>query len=159
MKISDHGLELIKEFESLHLTAYWDKHGKVWTIGWGSTAGVTKGMKITVTDAEARLERDVSYASAFIEKHVHVPLTQGQFDALVSIIFNVGPGNATRSGIIQLKEGGPSTLLRRLNAGDYLGAAIAFKDWVYSGGTKLKGLERRREAEFQLFMGSGHGHT
>lgn len=145
MRTSDRGIALIKAHEGLRLQAYQDPVG-VWTIGFGHTTAagppaVTKGMKITEAGAEAILRDDLRKFEGYVTSAVHVPLTQEQFDALVSFTFNLGPGN--------LKT---STLLRKLNSGDYLGAADQFLRWDKAGGKTLRGLTKRREAERALFL-------
>ena len=152
LKISPKGVALIKEFEGLKLNSYRDAVG-IWTIGYGHTATAKPNQKITEAQADALLAQDIAKFETLTHTHVKVPLTQGQYDAFVSLLFNVGPGNSSKSGIIRLANGQPSTLLRRLNAKDYLGAALAFKDWKMAGGKVLAGLVRRREAEYKLFMG------
>src|SRR5690349_12958929 len=115
MKISKKGLDLIKSFEGLELKAYEDSVG-VLTIGYGSTGShVKQGMVITKEQAEELLKRDVSRFERGVNDLVKVPLTQNQFDALVSFSFNIGLGN--------LKS---STLIRNLNASNYAGAANEF---------------------------------
>lgn len=151
-KTSEKGKDLIKEFEGLRLNSYRDSVG-VWTIGYGHTGTAKPNQTITKNEAERLLEKDLLRFENSVNKAVTIPLNQNQFDALVSIVFNVGEGNSSKSGIIRLKNGQPSTLLRRLNSGDYLGAALAFKDWRLAGGKVLNGLVRRRQAEFDLFMG------
>ncbi|MBF0418338.1 MAG: lysozyme, partial [Magnetococcales bacterium] len=90
---------------------------------------------------------------------VNVKLDQGQFDAMVSIVYNVGSGRPNqdgkpgRDGIEYLRNGQPSTLLRKLNIGDYDGAAEQFDKWVYGGGHPLPGLVKRRADERKLFEG------
>lgn len=111
-------------------------------MGYGHTAFVKKGMRITAEEAEILLKADLQAAEAAVSRLVHVPLTQGQFDALVSFVFNLGGGRLAAS-----------TLLRRLNRKDYDGAAEQFSKWVFGGGKKLPGLIARREAERQLFAG------
>lgn len=140
MYISKKGLELIKQFEGLRLKAYKCPAG-IWTIGYGHTKGVYPGMTITEELADKFLVDDIWYFERGVESLVAVPLTQGQFDALVSFAFNVGADGL-----------GDSTLLKKLNSGDYAGAADEFPKWVYSRGKKLKGLVRRRAAERELFL-------
>lgn len=150
MKTSDSGVALIKAHEGLRLEAYpdigygWDRA----TIGYGHTSqagppAVTRGMKITAADADAILRADLVKFEQAVAKAVKVPLTQSQFDALVSFTFNLGPGNL-----------GKSTLLRKLNAGDYAGAAAEFPKWNKSNGKVLAGLTRRRADEQALFLSS-----
>lgn len=139
MQISKAGLDLIKQFEGLYLKAYRCPAG-VPTIGYGHTAGVAMGQTITQQQADDYLRRDVRQFERAVERLVKVPLTQGQFDALVSFAFNLGEGALAQS-----------TLLRLLNAGDYAGAAAQFDRWNKAGGRVLPGLVRRRAAERALF--------
>src|SRR5258706_13246890 len=120
MKVSPSGVALIKESEALRLEAYPDPAtgGEPWTIGWGSTKGVTQGMVITEDQAEERLKADLQSVELCIENSVSVQLTQGQYDALCSFAFNLG--------CMALRN---STLLRKLNAGDDVGAREEFKRW------------------------------
>lgn len=143
MKIGQRGLDLIKEFEGLSLTAYLDGGG-VWTIGYGHTGNVVRGDAITAEQADAWLRNDVGTAERAVTAAVRVPLTQDQFDALASFTFNLG-GGALRS----------STLLKRLNAGDYAGTAEEFLRWKFDNGKEVAGLLRRRRAERALFLGLG----
>ena len=140
MKISNRGIELIKKFEGLRLTAYRCMAGML-TIGYGHTHGVKPGDLITGRQAEKFLREDLRVAELTANTNVKTQLAQGQFDALVSFVFNVGAGNFVRS-----------TLLRKLNAGDYDGAAAEFGRWIYAGQTELPGLIRRRAAERDLFL-------
>ena len=139
MQISRAGLDLIKQFEGLYLKAYRCPAG-VPTIGYGHTAGVAMGQTITQQQADDYLRRDVRQFERAVSRLVRVPLTQGQFDALVSFAFNLGEGALAQS-----------TLLRLLNAGDYSGAAAQFDRWNKAGGRVLPGLVRRRAAERALF--------
>lgn len=137
---SNPAVELIKRFEGLKLETYKCPAG-VLTIGYGHTgADVVCGMKITAEEAERLLRDDLRHFEWRVQQLVTVPLTQGQFDALVSFAFNVGLGALERS-----------TLLRKLNAEDYKGAAAEFGRWTKAGGKDLPGLIRRRRAERQLF--------
>lgn len=119
--------------------------GRPWTIGWGDTApDVRPGLRIDQAEADRRYARRM--AGEFepaVRRAVKVQLTQRQFDALVSIFYNAGADAL-----------GKSTLVRLLNAGDTAGAAAEFPRWNKSGGAVLKGLQRRREAERLLFLGS-----
>jgi lysozyme len=152
MEISDKGIEFIKKEEGLRLAAYLDSVG-IWTIGYGHTGGVIPGSSISREHAEYLLREDIRGFEKIINHEVKVPLNQNQFDALVSFIFNVGPGRkGVKSGLITLKDGRPSTLLRCLNNGQYRDAANAFNSWVYAGGVVLKGLVNRRERERSLFL-------
>ncbi len=139
-KLGSNGLNLIKEFEGLRLKAYRDPVG-VLTIGYGHTGSDVKpGMVISQQRAEQLLKNDTGWAQKAVRESVKVPLTQGQFDALTSFTFNLGAG-ALRS----------STLVKKLNTGDYAGAQKEFGRWVHAGGQVLAGLVRRRAAEAKLF--------
>lgn len=141
MHTSQKGLDLIKSFEGLRLSAY-KCPADVWTIGYGTTAGVKPGQTITKERAEELLRDDVKRFEDQVLRLVKVPLTQGQLDALVSFTYNLGAANL-----------GNSTLLRLLNAGDYKGAGAQFERWNKAGGKVLAGLVRRRAAERALFEG------
>lgn len=140
MKISQAGLDLIKEFEGFEPEAYLCPAG-IWTIGYGHTGDVSEGQTITEEEAEELLRQDVAFAEDAVTDYVEGDLTQGQFDALVCFVFNIGAG-AFRD----------STLLRLLNQGDNEGAAEQFLRWNKAGGKVLSGLTRRREAERELFL-------
>lgn len=145
MQISDKGIALIKQFEGLRLTAYQDSVG-VWTIGYGWTQPVDgkqirAGMTIKEETAERLLRTGMVGYESDVSKLVKVKLTQGQFDALVSFAYNLGARALSTS-----------TLLKKLNAGDYSGAADEFPRWNKAGGNVLAGLTRRREAERALFL-------
>lgn len=148
MKIGPRGLALIKEFEGCKLTAYRDGGG-VLTIGYGHTgADVEEGMTITQEEADELLLLDLSDAEHGVNSLVKVPLTQNEFDALVSFAFNVG----TDIDADTKAEGlGDSTLLRKLNEHDYNGAAAEFPKWCKDNGKVIPGLLRRRLAEQKLF--------
>ena len=142
--LSEVGLDLIKSFEGLRLEAYDDngaRPGGVWTIGYGHTKGVQPGDRITHDDAERLLREDLAVAIRAVERKVSVPLSDNQFAALVSWTFNLGEGALQRS-----------TLLRRLNAGRYDDVPDQIRRWVYQGRTRLRGLERRRAAEAELWL-------
>lgn len=109
-------------------------------------------MVISQDIADGLLLKDVTHAADQVRRAVTVPLTQGQFDAFTSLVFNIGPGGPARDGIIRLKDGRPSTFLRKLNAGDTLGAAQAMLAWNRAGGRVLNGLVTRRAAEQSLFL-------
>ncbi len=140
-KINANGLRILKSFEGLRLEAYLDAVG-VWTIGYGTTADVVPGMQISQAQAEAFLKRDLATFEAAIANTVTVPLTDDQFSALVSFIYNIG---AT--------EFAGSTLLQLLNQKDYLEAADQLLRWNKGGTQELPGLTRRRQAERALFLG------
>ncbi|ENJ7288196.1 lysozyme [Enterobacter hormaechei] len=145
MQTSEKGIALIKQFEGCKLTAYQDSVG-VWTIGYGWTQPVDgkpirAGMTIKQETAERLLKTGLISYESDVSRLVKVGLTQGQFDALVSFTYNLGARSLSTS-----------TLLRKLNAGDYAGAADEFLRWNKAGGKVLSGLTRRREAERALFL-------
>jgi lysozyme len=140
---------LIKESEGLQLISYKCPSG-VWTVGWGHTKGVKAGMKISLLQAEKMLHEDVAEAERAVKELVTVLLTQGQFDALVDFVFNVGPDIDDDT----IPEGlGDSRLLKLLNAGNYGGAAKEIDNWVYGGNprSRLPGLVSRRAKARKLF--------
>ncbi len=145
--------DLEREFEapgSPALTAYQDPGG-VWTIGYGHTGpDVYAGLTITADQAEALLQQDMRSFERAVENMLTRPATQDQYDALVDFAFNEGAG---QNGL------GGSTLLRKFNAGDLVGAARQFGEWdlsVYEGRMQvLQGLVRRRIAECVRFCGLG----
>ncbi len=140
MKTSELGIRLIKGFEGSRLHAYKDQGGLL-TIGYGSTKGVTEDMVITQDEADERLRDDLAHAEMAVLCQVKVPLTQNQFDSLVSFTYNVGAGHLH-----------DSTLLKKLNLGDYRGASIWFMPWCKIHGIENEGLMHRRHAEMQLFL-------
>lgn len=150
MKTNPAAVSLIKEFEGFRPKWYPDPaHGwSVPTIGYGHTdsAGspkfaTSKTLSLTEADATAILQRDLTRYEDAVSRLVNVPLNENQFGALVSFTFNLGEGNL-----------GSSTLLRKLNAGDYAGAAAEFPRWNKAGGKTLAGLTRRRSDEKALFL-------
>jgi len=134
------GLDIVKKFEGCKLKAYLCPAGKP-TIGYGHTYGVKLGRTITKAEAEILLENDYQDAVHGVEELVKVPLTENQLGALASFVFNLGRGKLLGS-----------TLRKKLNQGDYKGAAEEFDKWVFAGGVKLKGLVARRAAEKELFL-------
>lgn len=144
-RVSDIGP--IKEFEALRLKAYMPTPNDRWTIGWGHTSTARPGMVITEDQAEELLKDDLTWVYRVIEDHTVMPLTQPQYDALVSLIFNIG-GNAFAG----------STVKRRINEGRYAEAADAFLMWNKQRNRKtgklepLRGLTRRRQHERTLFL-------
>lgn len=154
MQVSLMGRELVKKFEGLHkvmadgrVRSYRCPAGK-WTIGWGHTKGVKSGMHCTVAQAEAFLQADLDDAAKAVERHVKVSLTQNQFDAITSFVFNLGEENFRTS-----------TLLKRLNARNFGDVPAQLARWnkatVEVNGRRVKqvvpGLTRRRAAEAALF--------
>ncbi|EIB9349490.1 lysozyme [Salmonella enterica] len=145
MKISDSGLAALKREEGCKLTAYPDSRG-VWTIGTGHTGkvdgvAVHKGMTITQDTADRLLRDDLSWVEHCIAERVTVPLNQNQYDALCSLIFNIGA-----SAFIG------SSVRRYLNAGNYIAAADAFQKWIRSGSNPTL-LAPRRGRERAMFLG------
>lgn len=139
MKYSEEGLKLTMEFEGCRLKAYKDGGG-VLTIGYGHTLGVKEGDVITQEQAVAYLRTDIQKAVDAVNRCVKVAVTQPQFDALVDFAFNLG-GQALAG----------STLLRKLNTGDYKGADAEFARWRFDNGKEVAGLARRRKAEADMF--------
>lgn len=122
MRMSDDGRKRLEAREGLRLKAYRDVVG-VWTIGVGHTAAAgapspKEGMTITAAEADDIFKRDLVQYEDAVSEAVKVPLNQNQFDALVSLTFNIGVGAFKRSSVV-----------KRLNAGDYDGAAKAFMLW------------------------------
>lgn len=152
MKISNNGLNLIKTYEGLELTAYPDPGtgGAPWTIGYGHTGPeVHAGLVWTKQQAEQALVSDVTQFERDVTSLVKVQINQNQFDALVSFAYNCG----SDIDADDIAEGlGDSTLLKKLNAGDYDGAANEFPKWNKSGGKVMSGLTKRRNAERSLFL-------
>jgi lysozyme len=140
MQYSKSGVELTEQFEGCKLAAYQDQVGR-WTIGYGHTAGVKEGDTCTQEEAEAFLEQDMNWAVNCVNALVTVPLSQGEFDALVDFSFNLGYGSLQHS-----------TLLRKVNDGDLADAANEFEKWDHAGGQVVAGLLRRRIAEKQEFQ-------
>lgn len=145
-KINSAGLKLVQKFEGLKLEAYLCPAG-VWTIGYGHTKGVKKGDQITQAEADKLLSQDLIQCGEQVEKWVRVPLHDNQFAALASFVFNAGTGSLTSS-----------TLLRRLNNGDYDCVPSELSKWVKASNPKtgkkmsLPGLVKRRAAEGQLWL-------
>lgn len=140
-KTNQKGIEIIKDFEGLKLTAYLCP-SNVWTIGYGHTKGVRQGEIVTTAEAEGLLKVDLIEVEKTINSSVKVFLTENQFSAISSFVYNIG--------ISAFKK---STLLKLLNQRDFNGAAEQFGRWVKgSDGKTLQGLVRRREAEKNLFL-------
>ncbi len=140
-------IEMIKKHEGLRLEAYLPTKNDVWTIGYGHTKTAHKGMVITEQRAEDLLRQDIRWVEKCIHDNVKVPLTQNQFDALGSLIYNIGATAFAKS-----------TLLSKLNNGDYDGAAKQFLVWNKQTNRKtgkrevLAGLVTRRKDEMKLFL-------
>lgn len=140
MKVSDNGRAFIRAREGVKLAAYQDGGG-VWTIGYGHTRGVKQGQVINHEQADEFLDSDLRQVESCISERVTVPLNQNQFDALVSFVFNVGR-----------QAFSDSTLLKKLNEGNYRAAADQFTRWVYDNDQFVQGLYNRRVAERDLFL-------
>ncbi|MGR3976703.1 lysozyme [Acinetobacter sp. 1207_04] len=142
--VSASGITLICSFEGLKLKAYDDGVG-VWTIGFGTTiypngTKVKKGDTCTEAQAKAYMAQDLKKFEFAVNSGVTVPINQNQFDALISLTYNIGTG--------AFKE---STLLKKLNLGDYKAAATQFAVWNKGGGMVMQGLVNRRTIERKLF--------
>ena len=145
MSVSNKGVDLICEFEGEQLIAYDDGVG-IWTIGFGTIkypngVRVKKGDTCTLEQAKEYMRHDLIEFEHTVNISVKVPLNQNQFDALVSLAYNIG-SNAFKS----------STLVKKLNTGDYQGAADQFNVWVNAGGKRMQGLVNRRAKEKELFL-------
>ena len=145
MKTGAKGIELIKRWEGLELTAYQDIAG-VWTIGYGHTASATSGLVWTEQVAEAALTRDLESREDAVARLVTAPLTQNRFDALVSLIYNIG--------VTAFQN---STVRKRINNGDSDFAVAEAWGWFNKATVngelqRVEGLARRRAAEIALWM-------
>lgn len=144
MKTGETGLNLIKGYEGLRMSAHYAPTEE-WTVGYGHTSTARHGMAVTEHDADRLLRQDMSSIENVISETVRAPLNQNEFDALTSLIFNIGEDNWRRS-----------TVLRKLNEGDKLAAAKSFEVWskarVNGELVTLDGLVRRRAAEKSLFL-------
>lgn len=142
---SSSGVDMICAFEGKRLTAYDDGVG-VWTIGFGTTV-YPNGQKVkrgdTCTDDQAKqyMQNDLKKFESTVNNSINVPLSQNKFDALVSLAYNIGSGAFSKS-----------TLVKKLNTGDYNGAASQFDVWVNAGGKRMQGLVNRRAKEKELFL-------
>lgn len=140
MTYSATGTLLTQSFESCRLTPYQDGKG-VWTDGWGNTHGVIpNGPPITQAEADSDLQINLQAAVYAVNHYVAIHLSQPEFDAMVDFVFNCGAGNFASS-----------TMLRKLNMGDLIGASVELEKWDMSGGVVVAGLLRRRKAEEALF--------
>ena len=145
MVVSLFGIDLICGFEGLRLKAYDDGVG-VWTIGFGTTVypngiRVKKGDTCTEAQAKAYMAHDLKKFESAVNNVVTVPLNQNQFDALVSLAYNIGTSAFSKS-----------TLVKKLNADDSRGAAEQFDVWVNAGGKRMQGLVNRRAKENEVFL-------
>ena len=145
MVVSLFGVDLICGFEGKRLTAYDDGVG-VWTIGFGTTVypngiKVMKGDTCTEAQAKTYMAHDLKKFEATVNKAVTVQLNQNQFDALLSLAYNIGASAFSQS-----------SLVKKLNANDIRGAADQFDVWVIAGGKRMQGLVNRRAKEKALFL-------
>ena len=141
MKTSKKGLRFIGKNEGTRLKAYRDTGG-VWTIGVGHTGKhVHKGMTITQARVDELLAIDIVHAENAVNHYVKKPVTQGQFDALVDFVFNLGAGALHGS-----------TLLKKFNRGDFVGAANEFKYWCHVNHKKNEGVLARRLRDKKVFL-------
>ncbi len=142
MKTGNAGIAIIKRNEGCRLTAYQDITG-TWTIGWGDTENVYEGLTITQQEADARLatrlSRDFEPAVNWVA--AAVPTTQPQFDAMVSLAYNIGVGGFTNSSVARYHRDG-----------EYTQAADAFRLWNHANGVVNKALSRRRAEERTLYL-------
>jgi lysozyme len=144
MRISQIGIDLIKFFEGCKLTAYLDASG-TWTIGYGHTRLARSGWIINQAEAEDLLKTDLLHTEALI-RGLGLSLNQNQFDALVSLVYNIGIGNLRRSTLLRMLQKDPNDFF----------LVYEFPKWRKAGGKILPGLERRRKAEAILyFTGKG----
>lgn len=148
MHVSNHGIALIMNFEGLKKEAHKPlPHEKGWTIGYGHhSSDVYEGMKCTEQWAYEQLQRDLRQVEHQLISALNadeIEVTQGQFDALCSLLFNLS------GGILRLVK---FKLWAKLKAGDVRGAANEFLDINKAGGVEVEGLTRRRKAEAKLFL-------
>ena len=141
MQLSKTGIELLKHFEGCELKAYQDSVG-VWTIGYGHTKGIYEGLEITQSEAEKMLQDELPEYEGYVTDKVVPMLQQHEYDALVCWVYNLGPTNLSSS-----------TMLKKLNAGEFKEVPFQMKRWDKAGGQPLLGLTRRRNAEALLFKG------
>lgn len=143
MSATDLAIDVARRFEGCKLTAYWDRWGKVWTIGWGHTGpDVHEGLVIDQDRADELLARDMGKAEMWCYRLLPVPLADHQRAALCDFTFNLGSAKLRSS-----------TLRKKILRGDIEGAAEEFPKWKFSGGKILSGLVARRAVERALFLG------
>lgn len=143
--ISENGYAIIRDAEGFRSTAYLDTGG-VWTIGFGTIKypngkSVKKGDTCTRSEAEQWLKNDCVWVDACLDKYVKVAVTQNQFDALASFVYNVGETAFVKS-----------TLLTLINQNNIASAASQFDRWVFDNGKRIQGLVNRRTKEKSLFL-------
>ncbi len=154
-RVSKALVDHLHSMESCKLEAYPDpgsRDGHPWTIGWGSTGpDIVKGLKWTQAQCDARFERQLAQFEDGVTRLIgSAPTTQGQFDALVSLAYNIGLDEDKDT----IAEGlGDSSLLRFHKAGDHAKAAKAFASWRFNDGREMRGLVKRRAAEAKMYKG------
>ena len=149
MKLSQNGVNFIKSHEALRLKAYQDSKG-VWTIGWGHTKNVHPGDVITREQAEQFIRDDLAWVERVLNADLvsgrdNPIVTQNEYDALCSLVFNIGSQAYL-----------DSTVRRKIKQGDKMGAAHAFGMWIYSNHKIAPGLVTRRNAERKMFLQGGY---
>lgn len=157
LAMSPAGMTLTQVSEGLRLAAYADPKsgGEPWTIGYGHTAGVKRGDTCTQEQAMRWLAGDLAAAALIVQTYVRSPLSQGQSDALIDFVFNMGVGRVAnaedpgKDGFVVLTSGRSSSLLRLVNAADFDSAALEFEKWDVGG---PPGLRVRHTRQRQLFQ-------
>jgi lysozyme len=165
MKVNKEGIELLHHFESCKLEAYecpaslrLPKEKKFWTIGWGNTfyadgSKVKEGDVITQQMADRLFEVILSGFESQARKAITSKVNDNQFSAFTSALYNIGAGGSTKGGLIKLKNGNPSTLLRKINANPSDPTIRdEFMKWVSKRTAFERGLTRRRKAEADLYF-------
>lgn len=155
MRISKNGLDFIKHYEGFRSKAYRDVGG-VWTCGYGHTRNVNQETRCDEHLGERWLLEDVWFVEEGVNDLCKVPLTQAQFDALVSFSYNVG---LDIDSDLKAEGLGDSTLLKRLNSKNYSAAALEFLKWNKVKGKEIGGLTRRRKAESLMFEKGVYEHA
>lgn len=140
LRASQRLIDYLKGFEVLKLKAYLPTPNDKWTIGWGHTRDVFEGMTTTEAQAEIFLAQDIGVAEGAVHSLVTVGLSQQQYDALVSLVFNIGTGNFLTS-----------TLLKILNEGNYEGVPAQMSRWIKQKGKTVNGLINRRKADIAIW--------
>ncbi|MDX5478422.1 MAG: lysozyme [Cyclobacteriaceae bacterium] len=157
MKTNQAGIKLLHEFESCKLKAYKCPAG-IWTIGWGNTfyengTPVKEGDVITQQRADSLFLFVLSRFEDQAKRAITSNVNDNQFSAFVSALYNIGPGSSQKSGLIRLKNGQPSTLLKKINTNpNDPSIHDEFMKWVSKGSAFEKGLTRRRQAESKLYF-------
>jgi lysozyme len=157
MKTNAAGIKILHEFESCKLKAYKCPAG-VWTIGWGNTffedgTPVKEGDVITQSRADSLFLFVLARFEDQAKRAITSQVNENQFSAFVSALYNIGPGSSKKDGLIRLKNGQPSTLLKMINLNPQTpGIRDQFMAWVSPGSTFENGLKRRRKAEADLYF-------